>query len=182
MAGRVGSIYGNALFSLALEEDRLDDFLAQAEALRTIFSENEELSALLRHPELSREEKLSLVKNIFSGRASEEMVGFLFLVVEKGRSPEIPEILDDFLKRAKRHKGIGTVQVLSAVPLLEDQKERLVAKLLATTAYTSFVVDYQVEPALLGGLIVRLDNRVLDSSLRTQLAKMKKELSEIALP
>ena len=69
----------------------------------------------------------------------------------------------------------------SAVELSEDQKNRLQEKLLAVTDYVMLETDYQVEPALIGGMVIRIGDRVVDSSIRTRLYEMKKELSQLQM-
>ena len=68
MAKRVSSIYGNALFELAVEEKKVDALLSEVQTLQQILLENADLLSLLNHPEVSKIEKLDLLKNIFSGR------------------------------------------------------------------------------------------------------------------
>ena len=174
MAKRVSSIYGNALFELAVEEKKVDALLSEVQTLQQILLENADLLSLLNHPEVSKIEKLDLLKNIFSGRASDE-------VLEKDRQKDIPKIFEFFVDKAKEYKGIGKVKVVSATELSARQKEKLTKRLLETTKYTSFEVDYQIDPALLGGLIIRIEDRVLDSSLKTQIEKLSKGLSKLSL-
>ena len=173
MAKRVSSIYGNALFELAAEENKMDALLSEVQTLQQILLENADLLSLLNHPEVSKIEKLDLLKNIFSGRASDEILGFLNIIVEKDRQKDIPKIFE--------YKGIGKVKVVSATELSARQKEKLTKRLLETTKYTSFEVDYQVDPSVLGGLIIRIEDRVLDSSLKTQIEKLSKGLSKLSV-
>ena len=181
MAKRVSSIYGNALFELAVEEKKMDALLSEVQTLQQILLENADLLSLLNHPEVSKIEKLDLLKNIFSGRASDEVLGFLSIIVEKDRQKDIPKIFEFFVDKAKEYKGIGKVKVVSATELSARQKEKLTKRLLETTKYTSFEVDYQIDPALLGGLIILIEDRVLDSSLKTQIEKLSKGLSKLSL-
>lgn len=90
MAKRVSSIYGNALFELAVEEKKVDALLSEVQTLQQILLENADLLSLLNHPEVSKIEKLDLLKNIFSGRASDEVLGFLSIIVEKDRQVRRP--------------------------------------------------------------------------------------------
>ena len=168
MAKRVSSIYGNALFELAVEEKKMDALLSEVQTLQQILLENADLLSLLNHPEVSKIEK-------------DEVLGFLSIIVEKDRQKDIPKIFEFFVDKAKEYKGIGKVKVVSATELSARQKEKLTKRLLETTKYTSFEVDYQIDPALLGGLIIRIEDRVLDSSLKTQIEKLSKGLSKLSL-
>lgn len=105
MAKLVSKTYGDALFELALEEDKLDLFFAESEVIRQVFLENSELIKLLNHPKIDKEEKISVMENIFKDRASNEFVGFLTLVVRKERQNDIVGILDYFVSQVKEHKN-----------------------------------------------------------------------------
>lgn len=179
MAKRVSKTYGDALFDLALELDKVDTFYQEIQELQNVFREEEDLTRLLYHPEVIKEEKLSFIENVFSGRISEEIMGFLCIIIQKDRAKDIPDIFDYFIHRIKEHKGIGIAYVTSAVPLSESQKKRLTDKLLATTSYHTFEMNYHVDGSVLGGLIIRIGDRIMDSSLKTQLEKLNRQLSGI---
>lgn len=181
MAKRVSSIYGDALFDLALEEDRMDDLAEEISAVKKVFLQNEELFKLLNHPEVHKSEKLAFVENAFQGEISEEVLGFLHVIIKKDRYNEIIPVCDRFLQRVKRHRGIGEATVTSAVTLSEDQKSAVEKRLLEVSRYQSLEIDYKVEPSILGGLIIRMDDRVVDSSLKTQIDTLSRQLSQIQL-
>ncbi len=181
MAKIVSKVYGDALFELALEKQSVTALYEEAEALRKIFRDNGELMQLLTHPKISKEEKEAAVKAIFDGRVSDDMAGFLVLVVDKGRADELDAVLGYFLSVVKEYKKIGVVDVASAVELTDAQKEKLCEKLLATTDYAALEVNYRVDAALIGGLVVRIGDRVVDSSIRTKLSQMEKQLQRIQL-
>ena len=181
MAKIVSKVYGDALFELALEKQSVTALYEEAEALRKIFRDNGELMQLLTHPKISKEEKEAAVKAIFDGRVSDDMAGFLVLVVDKGRADELDAVLGYFLSVVKEYKKIGVVDVASAVELTDAQKEKLCEKLLATTDYATLEVNYRVDAALIGGLVVRIGDRVVDSSIRTKLSHLEKQLQRIQL-
>lgn len=177
MAKLVSSTYGDALFDLALEEDRIPEFKREATALRQIILENEELSVLLDHPKITKEEKLEFIDKVFGGRASGEMLGFLHIIVEKGRQRDLIPVIEHFLHRVREHEGTGVARVTSAVALTRAQKEAVEDKLLKTTKYESLEVDYEVSPEILGGLVIRIGDRIVDSSIKTQVENLSKQLS-----
>lgn len=181
MAKIVSKVYGDALFELALEKQSVDALYEEAEALREILRDNGELMQLLTHPKISKEEKNAAVKAIFDGRVSDDMAGFLVLVVDKGRADELDAVLGYFLSIVKEYKKIGVVDVVSAVELTDEQKKKLCEKLLATTDYATLEMHYRVDAALIGGLVVRIGDRVVDSSIRTKLSQMEKQLQRIQL-
>jgi len=181
MAKLIEGSYGDALFELALERNALDSMAEQVDLLAQAFAENPELLKLLNHPKISKEEKISVIENIFKGRFSDDIVGFLVIIVEKDRGAEINGILRYFQARVREYKKIGVACVTSAVELSAEQKTRVEEKLLQQTSYESFEVDYSVDASLIGGMIIRIGDRVVDSSIRTKLDNMTKNLRKVSL-
>lgn len=181
MAKLVSTTYGDALFELAMEENNLHEMRMEVEALRQIFTENKELSDILSHPEMDKTAKIELVESIFKGRCTDHMMGFLVLVIEKGRQSDILAIFDYFIGRAKEEEGIGQAYVTTAIELTNKGKEVVEDRLLELTKYKSFEMVYTVDKSLIGGMVIRIGDRVVDSSIKTKLQNMKKSLSKIQL-
>ena len=88
MAKLVSKVYGDALFEAAMERDMLSPVYEEVQSLQTILMENADLVQFLNHPQIIKEEKLKVVENIFKGRVSDDLMGFLETVIEKGRQKE----------------------------------------------------------------------------------------------
>ena len=138
MAKLVSKVYGDALLEAAQEKGTLDAVYEEVCALCGIFTEHTDLIQLLNHPQVVKEEKLQIVENVFAGRVSPEMLGFLTTVVDKGRQTEIPAIFRYFIARVKEMKGIGIAQVSTAVELSEAQKAQVESRLLETASSVPF--------------------------------------------
>ena len=91
------------------------------------------------------------------------------------------KIFDYFLKQIKAYKHIGTAYVTSAKELTERQKLAIETRLLELTDFISFEMVYQTDPSLIGGMIIRIGDKVVDSSIKTKLENMSKELLSIQL-
>ena len=181
MAKLISKTYGEALFELALEKNELDAMAEQVTLLAEAFAENPELTKLLSHPKISKEEKINVVENIFKGRFSDDIVGFLVIIVEKDRGSEIESILKLFQAKVREYKKIGVAQVVSAVELSAEQKAKVEHKLLEQTSYEQFEIEYSVDASLIGGMVIRIGDRVVDSSIRSKLDSMARELRKISL-
>lgn len=181
MAKLVSKTYGDALFELALETGKLNEFFDEVQAVKQIFEENGELMKLLNHPKIHKEEKVSVMEQIFENRASMEMIGFLTLVVGKERHNDMVDILDYFIAQVKEYKKIGVAKVTSAVALDENQKIAIVDKLLATTDYQTFEMEYITDASIIGGLIIRIGDRVVDNSIKHKLEELARDLYGIQL-
>ncbi len=181
MAKLISKTYGEALFELALEEDKVDPFLDEVQALLGILRENRELDSLMNHPKIIKEEKLQVIRNIFEGRIDEELLGFLLLIVTKDRYREAENILLYFIDQVKQLKGIGVAYVTTAEELKETQKQAVKEKLLETAGYRQMEMHYAVDKELIGGMVIRIGDRVVDSSIRTKLEKLQQQLLKIQL-
>ena len=102
-------------------------------------------------------------------------------IVKKRRFSEIEKILTYFIDKVREYKKIGVAYVISAVELSKDEKQEIVQKLLNTTSYVEFIMNYSVDASLIGGVVIRIGDRVVDSSIRSKLNRMAKELSQVQL-
>ena len=149
--------------------------------MKEVFAENEDLVTLLNHPKISKDEKIQVVENIFKGKISDTMVGFLVIVVTKERYDELNHIFQYLEEKVKEYKNIGVVSVTTAVELTEEQKLQLTKRLLEVTSFKQLEFHYEVNPDIIGGMILRIGDRVVDSSIRTEIDQMAKSLSKIQL-
>lgn len=181
MAKLASKTYGEALFELAVEEKKVHELMEETSLLRTVLKENPEMNAVMAHPEITKEEKIRFVENCFKGRFSEELVGFLVIVITKRRYAELSDIFDYFTARVKEYQKIGVAKVSSARELSESWKKKIEEKLLATTRYEKMEIEYRVDPSLIGGVVIRLGDRVVDNSIRSKLAALKSQLLKVSL-
>lgn len=179
MAKLVSKTYGDALFELALEEKKEDLFLEEATVFLDIIRKDDELIRFMKHPKIVKEEKLRTGKAIFEKTFSKEFAGFLLLLVQKDRFGEAEKILEYFIGQMKEHKKIGVAYVSTAVSLNEKQKEQITARLLETTDYESFEMNFTVDKELLGGMVIRIKDRVVDTSVKNKLRELSKQLSAL---
>jgi len=181
MAKLISKTYGDALFELAVEEDKIDVLLEEMEQLQKILAQNADFGRLMNHPKILKEEKIEVAKNVFGGKISEELLGFLTIIISKGRYREIDGILAYFVARVKEYKGIGIAMVTTAVPLKEGQRKKVERKLLDTTKYHSMEIHYSVDASLIGGMVIRIGDRVVDSSISTRLSGLQRDLLKIQI-
>ena len=181
MGKLVSKTYGDALFGLAKDESRIDEFYMQAQEIVKIFSENPEISKLLDQPKVSKADKVTFVEDIFMNIVSKEVIGLMVLLVEKSHYAEIVAVFNYFIEQVKEEKGIGVAIVTTAFALSNEQVSSIEQKLLASTKYQEFEMKYEVDQAIIGGMIIRIGDRVVDSSIKTKLYNLSKELKNIQL-
>lgn len=181
MAKLIAGTYGDALFELAVEENRTDSLMQEITAVQAVLKENSDFEKILIHPEIPLAKKLQVIEDVFKGQISDALTGFLRIVVTKGRYKNLPDIFAYFIARVKEYKKIGVAQVTSAVPLTGEQKQRIERRLLDTTQYETMEIDYKVDQKKLGGLVIKIGDRVVDSTISSRLSRLSSSLMKISL-
>lgn len=179
MAKLVSKTYGDALFAVAMEEKCMDDFFEAAKAVLEILQTNEDFGKLMNHPKIMKEDKVKIVEETFAGRIPKEMVGMMTLMVQKGRAQDMTAVFDYFIDLVKEEKKIGKADVTTAIELSAKQKAQVEERLISTTKYESFEMCYKVDPSLIGGMVIRVGDRVVDSSIKTKLYDLSRQLRNI---
>lgn len=176
MASRVDKIYGDAYISVKTDEDDLLEALEEAKAVKEILDSNTDFVNFLNHPQITKEEKMEAAKNVF-----DDMTGFLMIIIKKGRFKEFDGIFTYIISNIKRQLGIGALHVTSAMPLSQEQKDKILKKVIASSEYQKLEVTYETDKDIIGGLILCMDDRIVDNSIRTKLDSMGRYLSQIQL-
>ena len=176
MAKLVSKTYGEALFELAMEENKAQDLMEEIQAVQELLLENPDFDKLLKHPGIPKQEKLQVMTNVFKGRVSDELTGFLEIVINKERYGDLQAIFTYFTDKVKEEQKIGIAYETTAVALTEEQKKNVCARLLETSSYEKMEMHYSVDEALIGGMVIRVNDRVVDSSIRTKLSNLTKQL------
>lgn len=181
MAKLAVTSYGDALFQIAVESSKCSQMLDEVTQLQKILEANPELKNLMANPRFSKEEHLQIIENIFKKELSEELYNFLCILVTKSRYGELEKILEYFTLKVKEYQGIGHASVTTAVELDADQKKQIKDKLLSTTKYNAMEIDYMVDESLIGGMVIRIKDRVVDSSVKSKLERMSRDLHKVQI-
>ena len=176
MAKQVGTVYGTALFEAARDAGRLSEIRKEAEIILEALDKNPEFLKLLCHPDILPEDRQKMLDEVFGNETDDLITGTVAALMEKKHLRELPRVLGSFAEQALDEEGIGVASVISADELTEEQKLRIRQKLLDTTDYTSMRITYSVDRSLIGGIVIQLRDRVVDSSIRTKLSHMKNSL------
>lgn len=123
MAKLVSKVYGDALFSLAVEENRVDELWDETRAMKQVLSENPDFMAILEHPEMTMEKKMDVLQEVFQKELSQDMMGLLHVLVKKGRIGELIPVLAYFNECAMAYKKIGKVQIQTPNATIGETKK-----------------------------------------------------------
>lgn len=171
---RVARRYARALFEIAREEQDLDGWLRD---LRTISEalEDPEIKALLDHPALSFEQKRQLVESTLFPRLRPTRQNFVLLLIQNRRTRLIEEILAAYEDELNAARGIVTAKVTTAVPIDPAEADSIIRHLDMMTGRKVFAT-FSVDPALIGGFVARIGDRLIDASVVGRLSALRASL------
>ena len=181
MAKLAASAYGQALYELAIESGSAAGYLDEVQIVLEGFEENGELTDFLNNPKISKTDKVKTMESIFDSRVRKDITGLIVLAVEKDRQNDIRGILEYFITAVKDYLKIGIVNVAAPMELSDRQKAEVENRILDTTAFKKLEMNYSVDKSLIGGMVIRIGDRVVDTSIKTKLAELTKELNKIQL-
>ena len=169
--------YGGGLYLLAAEAKSKELFFGQLLEIKKIFEENPAYLSLLSSPSVVSSEKRALIEEAFGGRAHEYIVNFMCLMCDRGYFGYINGCIEHFKKVYYEKNNVKEGVVKSAYALSESEKEALSAAVKEKLGGINLILEYVVDESLLGGFLVEVDGKVMDSTLKTKLAGLKNVLS-----
>ncbi len=167
--------YAEALFELGAEERKTEEFAAALEEVRQALQDHPDFLSLLASPAVTREERADALRAVFQDRIPMQMLALLRLMVFRGHARLLPEMIGNYFDLARENRGESVAKVISAVPLTAAQEAALREK-LAKKLGRSIILECRVDPALLGGLRVETEGRVLDGSLQSRLREFREAI------
>jgi F-type H+-transporting ATPase subunit delta len=174
MAGR----YATALFDLALEASAVEAVKADLDRFGALMVESADLTRLVRSPVFSAEEQMQALSAVLDRAGIRGLTANFFkLVASNRRLFAVRDMIAAFRKLVAQHKGEATAEITVAEELKNQHVEALRAALKSVTG-KDVDLDVKIDPAILGGLVVKLGSRMVDSSLRTKLNAIKHAMKE----
>ena len=177
-ASIVARRYAKALFAIGKEKGdaELEAYGKDLAAFATVLEQTPELVKVFRNPIFTVTEKKAVVDKILSRLAPSQTIrNFFMLLADNGRLPYIPEMNAYFGVLLDDHKGVVRGELVTAIDLA-DAKQDEVKKQLEAQLGKQLVLDFASEPAILGGVVLKVGDKILDASLRAQLSNMKEAM------
>jgi len=172
---KVAKRYAKSFLGLVSEKGQLETAYADMMLITRTISDNRDLGLMLKSPVVNTDKKINILKSIYGGKLSEATMLFLTLIANKRRESAIPEIAEEFINQYKLIKGITTAVVASAVVLSDDAKKRI-HQLVQTEVGGTIELETEVNPELIGGFVLRIGDRQLDTSIISKVEDLRQEL------
>ena len=177
---QIGSVYGEALYELALSENLTEEVKQQLAALDESFQAEPDFLRLLCSPNLSKQERCQILDDSFRGKVHSYLLNFLKILTEKGYIKQFSSCCEMFASLYNRDHNILSVAAVTAVALNSRQSEALTQKLNRITGKT-ILLRNQVNPACLGGVRLDYDGQRLDGTVKNRLDNIRDLLSNTVL-
>ncbi|MBI5777866.1 MAG: ATP synthase F1 subunit delta [Planctomycetes bacterium] len=174
----IASRYARALLNTALP-GKVDKIRQDLQATLAIYQSGTELPGILRHPMIPQNSKKEILAQILKGQVDELLIHFLEALITKRRIGILPDIVEMYNLLADESLGIVKARVRTPFPISEPQQAIIKDKLARLTG-KRVIMDIEIKPALLGGLAVKIGDRVMDGSVQTRLRDLKEKLLQKA--
>ena len=168
------SRYATALFELADDNGVVDAVAQDLSSLKTLIAESDDLTRVINSPAISRDEQNKALTAVLEKAGAHELVvKFIGVVATNGRLFAVPQIIDIFLADLAARRGEVSAEVISAVPL-DAKLEAEVKKAVSSVAGSDKVsLSMRVDETLIGGLVMRIGSRMIDTSIKTKLNRLE---------
>lgn len=173
---KVATRYAKSLLDLVAEKGNLEEAFNDMTLVKQATSENRDLVVLLKSPVVNTEKKVSILTAIFEKKVSKVTMLFITLITKNRREGALAEIADAFIAQYKTMKGITTAVVTSATVLADDAKKKIEA-LVQKEVGGTVELQTEINPELIGGFILRIGDKQLDTSILSKISDLRQEFS-----
>ena len=176
-SSKVAKRYAKALLDYSIEKHEEDNFVQEISSLVEVVRENPDLRALLHSPIVRMEIKHKVLQEVFSQRSA--ILNLLIeILLENKRVSDLYDIAREYIIQYNRYKGKTTAYLTTAVELPESLKAQFVRKAIVLSGGKKITLESRVEPQLIGGFILRIDDLQYNASIAHKLYGIKEQLSE----
>ena len=169
--------YGAAIFMLACEKNAKKEYGEALKSLGEVFKENPDYLGFLASPSIPMSQRLSALDEVFLSKTPEDVLSFIKLMCEKGRVECFFEAAEEFEKLLLESERVLNAKVTSAAELTSEEKAKLKHKLEEVNK-SQLDLEYFIDESLLGGIIVEIDGKILDGSLKSRLRDIKEVINK----
>jgi len=175
---KVAQRYAKAIFDLAVETSKLEEVKNDFELIQSV--QNKDLHLMLMSPIVKGEKKIAIFEAVFSKHIQPITSSFFKLIFSKGRSVAINDIINAFIEKYRIQKGIKLVELTTAVEVSKEIQGNISAVLKENSLLKgkSIELKTKVDASIIGGLIVQVDDKLFDASIRHDLQVIKKQFIE----
>ena len=174
LKGAIARRYAGAIFEIGLKQNQLDRTLEDVKEIAQVFA-NRKLAYLLREPKISAQRKETAIRRALVGKVLPSSLNLALLVVQRGLTDLMPNIGSELEKLVLNYKNQAIAEVTTATKL-DDAQMNLIKQALERRTGKTILVETKVQPEILGGVITRIGDQVIDGSIRYRLSALRQQL------
>lgn len=174
--GIVAARYAKSLIELAKEKNVLEVVYEDMKLFKETADNNRALMLALKSPVVRHEKKLAILKGLFKERVNPVSYSIFTIITKKNRESILDSIADEFILSYNLFQGIQKATVVTSTPLTDDLRKQFI-NIVANSTGKTIQLEEKVDPSLIGGYVLRVDDRQIDASLRSRLNELKLELA-----
>lgn len=178
LANQLAIKYAQAMYELAAEKDMLDSVEQQLQLVEATIAGHEDMATLMYHPRVPGSVKKDTINKVFGNELAEFVRNFLFVVIDKRRETALPVIITEYVRLANEARNIVEAEVTTAKPLTGAEAQALSAK-LSTVTGKNVIIKTAINANMLGGVIVKIGDKLIDGSVVRQLDMLKRALFKL---
>jgi F-type H+-transporting ATPase subunit delta len=178
VVAHIADIYAGSLLDLAKQSNQVEAVSADLDAVSTLLKQNPDFEAFLASPYFAQQAKQDMMRKLLSGRVQPLTLHFLMVMIDHDRAAVLPKIIERYRQLYRVYQGYETVDVTVAKPIDEQERQKLTRE-LAEALHTKIDLDVHVDPAILGGAIIRYDDKMVDNSARGRLGRTVRQLLDL---
>lgn len=166
---RLAARYAKSILDLAVEQNQLEATLSDMKLLEKTSNDSPEFGSVLRSPVIKSDKKLAIIDAVLGNHLSVLTKSFITLLVNKGREANLNEIASAFVAQYKEKKNIKSVKLTTATQVTDEVKQRILQKCVASLSNCTVELQENVNPDIIGGFILEMDDKLFDASIRRDL-------------
>jgi F-type H+-transporting ATPase subunit delta len=165
--------YAEALIELALQKNSVDVFQQELQSIVNIFNQQHDFKSFFLDPEINVNVKKETMKKLFDGKLSTELVNFLLLLLDKGRTGYLGGICKEYIELADKIKNVLYMTITSAAPIEQSQVNAIKDKYRKLHNASDVKTELVIDKSLIGGIKVKIGDKVIDGSIKGRLESLK---------
>lgn len=174
-AAHIADIYARSLLELAEQSRSVEAVANDLETVSMLLEQNPDFEAFLASPYFAEQTKRDLVRKVFTGKLQALTLNFLSVMIDHDRGMFLPAIIGRYRQLYRVYQGYRTVEVTVAQPMSDEQAEKL-SRELAQALQAKVDLDVHVDPSIIGGVVIRYDDKMVDNSVKGRLARTVNQL------
>lgn len=170
---KISEPYAEALLDLAKSTKTVNEIKEDLNTVSRFLSESSDFKGCLENPCISKDAKKVVIKNVLSGPIDQNMLNFLFLLIDRNRTEILEDVYEKYVEILNNQESIKLALITSSIKLTEEQLVTIAKRLKIITGASTIKVAFRVDPQLIAGFTIEIGSEIIDTSIRGQLNQIR---------